>query len=68
MKDVTGGTIYQHFRNDERPFIDSIFDWIYRVEDYYTPYLTNFLDPRQQYILRSIIGNRENIKLEFYGG
>ncbi len=68
MKDVTGGTIYQHFRKNEQSFIDSIFDWIYRVEDYYTPYLTNFLDPRQQYILRSIIGNRENIKLEFYGG
>lgn len=65
---MTGGTIYQHFRNEERPFIDSIFDWIYRVEDYYTPHLTSFMNPRQQYILRSIIGNRETIKLEFYGG
>lgn len=68
MKDVTGGTIYQHFRAEERPFIDSILDWIYKVEDYYTPHLTNFMNPRQQHILRSIVGNRETIRLDFYGG
>lgn len=40
--------VYQHFRKEEQPFIDSAQSWITQAEETYTPYLTDFLDPRQQ--------------------
>lgn len=60
--------VYQHFRKEEQPFIDSANDWITQVENQYTPYLTNFLDPRQQYILESIVGQAPDIDLHYFGG
>lgn len=49
--------IYQHFRNDERPFIDAVQDWIEKVQMQYAPYLTDFLDPRQAFILKRLFAN-----------
>lgn len=60
--------VYQHFRKEEIPFIDSITEWVREVEDQYTPVLTNFLDPRQYYILESVIGKNMDIKLYSFGG
>nr|WP_027107655.1 RNA-binding protein [Lacticigenium naphthae] len=60
--------IYQHFRANERPFIDNVYDWVRICEDQYTPYLSNFLDPRQQFIVESIVGKNDNVKLFLYGG
>ncbi|MGE7366035.1 RNA-binding protein [Desemzia incerta] len=60
--------VYQHFRKDEIPFIDMVMDWVREVEDQYTPVLTNFLDPRQYYILETIIGKSSEIKLHSFGG
>ena len=50
--------VYQHFRPEEKEFIDQVIDWRINVEDTYAPKLTDFLDPRQQFILRSIIGRK----------
>lgn len=47
--------IYQHFDSQERPFIDRCLDWVARVEDYYSVELTDFLDPRQIQIARSVL-------------
>lgn len=60
--------VYQHFRSDERPFIDSIQDWLIQVERQYAPYLTDFLDPRQAYILETIIRQTPDICFQFFGG
>lgn len=60
--------VYQHFRKEEQVFIDTVTGWVREVEDRYTPYLTNFLDPRQAFILETIIGKRSNIKLYRFGG
>lgn len=60
--------VYQHFRKEEAPFIDMVTDWVRQVEDQYTPVLTNFLDPRQYYILETIIGKSQDIKLYAFGG
>ncbi|MGT2929045.1 YlmH family RNA-binding protein [Streptococcus dentasini] len=48
--------IYQHFRKEERTFIDKIFDLAKRVEDTYVFQVTDFLDPRQVQIARSVLG------------
>lgn len=60
--------VYQHFRKDEHPFIDSIFGWVDQVENQYSPYLTEFLDPRQTYILENLVRQRSDLHFLFYGG
>lgn len=61
-------SVYQHFREDEKQFIDQVSDWLRQVEMQYTPYLSPFLDPRQQFIVESIAGQYEDIKISAYGG
>jgi len=60
--------VYQHFRKDEHPFIDSVGDWLEQVESQYSPYLTGFLDPRQAYILETLIRQNSELSFQFYGG
>jgi len=60
-------SIYQHFRPEERGFIDQVLNWKDYVEQKYTPKLTDFLDPREQQILNIIIG-QQDIKMAFFGG
>ena len=60
--------IYQHFRPEERDFIDQVVDWKYNVESTYTPKLTDFLDPREQQIVKTIIGEHGEVKVAFFGG
>ncbi|MDQ0159168.1 YlmH family RNA-binding protein [Alkalibacillus salilacus] len=60
--------LYQHFRTEEQPFIDQVVDWREQVERQYIPVLSDFLDPREQLIYRSIIGHDEQFNLTFFGG
>ena len=60
--------VYQHFRKDEHPFIDTITGWFEQVENQYAPYVTDFLNPREAYILKTLIGKKNDIKYSTYGG
>lgn len=60
--------IYQHFRKDEEPFIDQALEWKRIVAEQYWMKLTDFLDPREQVILQSVIGQSDEVRLEFFGG
>lgn len=60
--------IYQHFRPEEREFIDQVLQWKQFVEDAYSPKLTDFLDPREQQIVNMIIGETTDIRCHFFGG
>ena len=60
-------SIYQHFRPEERGFIDQVLNWKDFVENKYAPKLTDYLDPREQQILKTIIG-QQTINLSFFGG
>ncbi|WP_313898414.1 YlmH/Sll1252 family protein [Lederbergia sp. NSJ-179] len=60
--------VYQHFRPEEKEFIDQVIAWREYVEDHYSPKLADFLDPRQQYILRAIIGEQNDVQYQFFGG
>ena len=51
--------LYQHFNPSERQFIDKCLDWVNQVENYYAPVLTDFLDPRQVEIARSVFGQSD---------
>lgn len=60
-------SIVQHFRKEEQPFIEAAFGWIREVEDTYAPKLTGFLDPREQFIVETIINNA-GLAMGAYGG
>lgn len=55
-------SIYQHFRPEEKDFIDQAVNWIDQVKNSYAPKLSDFLDPRQQEILSSLLGNDSDAK------
>ncbi len=61
-------SVYQHFRPDEYHFIDSVYDWIDQVENEYRPHLTNFLNPREQFIIEAVVGHRDTMTLHAFGG
>lgn len=49
--------IYQHFRKEEQPFIQQVLDWIDQVDGQYAPVLTPYLDPREQYIMQTLVAS-----------
>lgn len=60
--------IFQHFRPGEQEFVAKVLQWKEHVEERYYPKLTDFLDPREQKIVKSIIGSHSSVKVEFFGG
>ncbi|MBM7698403.1 RNA-binding protein [Kurthia huakuii] len=60
--------VLQHFRADEREFIEQVIEWKRQVEDFYAPKTTPFLDPRQMMIVQSIIGTTGDVQVAFHGG
>ncbi|HEX7065391.1 MAG TPA: RNA-binding protein [Bacillales bacterium] len=60
--------LYQHFRPEEKPFIDEIANWSEDVKERYIPKRSDFLDPRQQDIARAVVGDDPEIILSFSGG
>ncbi|WP_203339400.1 RNA-binding protein [Planococcus beijingensis] len=49
--------IFQHFRKEEQQFIEQVSGWLREVEDRYSPKLTDFLDPRQRFIVEAVVGS-----------
>ncbi|MBA2874067.1 YlmH family RNA-binding protein [Thermaerobacillus caldiproteolyticus] len=60
--------LYQHFRKEEHHFIDQVLEWREAVKTQYCPKLTDFLDPREQEIVRLVIGHDEDVNISFFGG
>jgi RNA-binding protein YlmH len=60
--------IYQHFRPEERDYIDQVLNWKDYVETTYSPKLTDFLDPREQHILKMLIGEHGDVNYKLFGG
>jgi RNA-binding protein YlmH len=52
-------SLLQHFRKDEQQFIEQVSGWIVDVEDRYSPKLTDFLDPRERFIVQSVLGGSD---------
>ncbi|ELK45066.1 RNA-binding protein [Halobacillus sp. ACCC02827] len=60
--------IYQHFRKEEQPFIDQVTAMREEVAMKYQRKLTDFLDPRQQMIVKTILGNDPDLIYGMEGG
>ena len=58
----------EHFRQEERPFIERVLDWLELVEVQHSKKLTDFLDPRQVSIVNTLVGKFNHVKLSFSGG
>lgn len=62
-------SIYQHFRKHEHPFVDQVLSWKDQVMQNYTTYQSDFLDPRDQQIVQSIIGTaNDDVQFALFGG
>lgn len=48
--------LYQHFNPKEHAFVEKLLDLVERLESQYALQLTDFLDPRQVAIARSVLG------------
>lgn len=57
--------LYQHFRREEQPFIQQVANWIEQVEMQYAPVLTYYLDPRERYIMETMVSSTE-LKVQSY--
>ncbi|RBW67357.1 RNA-binding protein [Bacillus taeanensis] len=60
--------VFQHFREDERSFVEQVLEWQEYVHDFYAIKRTDFLDPREQEIAEQIIGKQNDVKISFWGG
>lgn len=60
--------IYEHFRADERTWIDQYSEWLERCSATHGQRETDFLDPRQAYILNTLAAKVDNVQVLFYGG
>ncbi|REJ05643.1 RNA-binding protein [Halobacillus trueperi] len=60
--------IYQHFRKEEKPFIDQVLSFREDVALKYQRKLTDFLDPREQMIMKAIMGNDLDLIYGLEGG
>jgi RNA-binding protein YlmH len=61
-------SIYQHYRPEEHEFVDRVLHWKSEVLERYSPRLTDFLDPREQEIVKAIVGNDTEVRLSLWGG
>lgn len=60
-------SIYQHFRQEEIETVKLLEQLVTQAESQYAPMLTHFLDPRQQFILTTLV-NRTELHVRFFGG
>lgn len=51
-------SVFDHYRPNERAFVEQVLDWIRQVEDNYVLKRTDFLDPREQQIVRNLVGKQ----------
>lgn len=62
------GEIYEHFSHDERDFVDKASDWVEQAGKYHDMKLTDFLDPRQVFILQTLANRRNDVQIRLDGG
>jgi RNA-binding protein YlmH len=58
----------EHFRPEEHPFIERALEWMEQAAFQHRTRKTDFLDPRQLFILRSLVGKYADIAISAFGG
>ncbi|MBP1992779.1 YlmH family RNA-binding protein [Paenibacillus eucommiae] len=60
--------IYAHFHPDERRFVDQAFEWVERAANQHALKRTDFLDPRQAFIVSTLANRNPDAGCRFDGG
>ncbi|MFC5450168.1 YlmH family RNA-binding protein [Paenibacillus aestuarii] len=60
--------IYHHFHPDEHHFVDKALDWLERAANQHAVKLTDFLDPRQAFILSTLVNRHPDVHCRLDGG
>ncbi|MNW29389.1 hypothetical protein D3C74_62430 [compost metagenome] len=60
--------VYDHFRPEERPFVDRAWEWIVNAGQYHEVKLSDFLDPRQCSIVESLANRHPDVVVRLDGG
>lgn len=61
-------SLFDHFRTNEQAYARRLLDLSHTVASRYQPKLLNFLDPREQFIARAIVGSVDGVCVSFEGG
>lgn len=62
------GGFYSHFHPEERAFVDRAQEWIERSAELHELRRTDFLDPRQQFIIEALSNRNGMVNVKFVGG
>ena len=54
--------IYQHFKESEQEFVSQTLDQINQVQTTHVPLLTAFMNPRERYILQTLVNSFDDSK------
>ncbi len=65
---MTKTDIYAHFHPDERRFVDKAADWVERAGRSHELIRSDFLDPRQAFIVASLVRRNGDLGLRLDGG
>ena len=68
MNNLVDLNISQHFRPDERDFLNQVLDQIATAIGEYRPVLTNFLNPRQIFIAETLVNREADLHFQSWGG
>ncbi|AOZ91662.1 RNA-binding protein [Paenibacillus crassostreae] len=60
--------ILEHFHPDERQFVDKAWEWVINAGEYHELKLTDFLDPRQAFILQTLVNRHPDVHIRLDGG
>jgi RNA-binding protein YlmH len=60
--------IYAHFHPDEKAFVDKAWDWVERAGEQHAVKLIDFMDPRQAFIMQSLVNRRDDVVVHLFGG
>lgn len=61
-------SVFDHFRNEERPFAERALEMLMLVERTQAMRLTDFVDPRQRAIFQSLASQVRDVTVSFFGG
>jgi len=59
---------YSHFHSEEKAFVDRAQEWIERSAELHELRRTDFLDPRQQFIITTLCNRNGSVNVKFEGG
>lgn len=60
--------ITQHFKKEEISFVKTIDDLIHESASQYRPILTKFVNPRERYIISSLVNRWDGMYVSYFGG